>query len=323
MATRLKVLLWILGILYAVTVAAVAVYLAAPSRPSEDAAPSSSGAPESPSAAPTNDSLTPAVPPGATAGASLPGAKLPEVGPHPAAASSDSGSSPSIATGTAEGAEFISWLYRKCWDTEGRERHAEACDRLPKLEQRIDDRMATIGSCKKEFSGAGTAGLLDLMIEIDIRTDLVSVWNGVDSTLPFANPTVGCVAKALRHMPLSALAAPFERYQMETTIEFKRPEKQTHEQPVHHATEDLAADLRIAGIPAVVKNDKVRVRKSPVDGEIIGLISAGNTVSIIEQTMKDDAEWCRVLTPRKNIGWMVCWSLERHPGAPEESPVKP
>ena len=57
-------------------------------------------------------------------------------------------------------------------------------------------------------------------------------------------------------------------------------------------------------IVAVIK-DRVRVRKSPIDGEILGLISSGNRVLLVEEV----DGWCHVKTRRGNEGWMVCWAL--------------
>ena len=56
----------------------------------------------------------------------------------------------------------------------------------------------------------------------------------------------------------------------------------------------------------MVTRDRVRVRLTPVDGHMLGKISSGSRVFLLEQ--KDD--WCRVRTGRGNVGWMVCWALD-------------
>jgi uncharacterized protein YgiM (DUF1202 family) len=60
-----------------------------------------------------------------------------------------------------------------------------------------------------------------------------------------------------------------------------------------------------------VVRSRVRVRKAPVDGEIIGFISAPQKVRLIDR----EGEWCLVKTKRGNVGWMVCWGLGLGQGA--------
>jgi hypothetical protein len=70
------------------------------------------------------------------------------------------------------------------------------------------------------------------------------------------------------------------------------------------AREETKKALANAKTVKVVKT-RVRVRKAPVDGEIIGFVSTPAAVSLIEQK----GDWCLVKTKRENIGWMVCWAL--------------
>ncbi|MCK9463885.1 MAG: SH3 domain-containing protein [Proteobacteria bacterium] len=47
------------------------------------------------------------------------------------------------------------------------------------------------------------------------------------------------------------------------------------------------------------------MRKTPVDGEIIGKIGQGNQVRLLKQK----EGWCQIVTPTGNEGWMICDAL--------------
>ncbi len=193
----------------------------------------------------------------------------------------------------------------KCWAADGLERSGQQCDRLNGLTRRLEERLYVIDLCRQQAPGVGHLGTLELGLEVDFATGAVSFWSGAASQLRDAALIVGCVRQALKQFPLDGINHEFIRYQTSYSILFERPRRVLPQVTSASKMEDLKA-LVSAGQFVNVVRTRVRVRKAPVDGEIIGLISAPVRVTLLEQ----DGEWCRVLTPRRNIGWMVCWGLD-------------
>jgi hypothetical protein len=199
----------------------------------------------------------------------------------------------------------------KCWDKKGVEHVGEKCDQPSVLAERFQERLYVIEKCRQQTVGAYAFGTLDLGVEVDFSTGSVSFWNGPDSELRGATQMLACIRPELAGLPLDGIKREFVRYQASLVVQFLKAqsvERVVTTRP-NESLEDLVNDGRIVNVVRA----RVRVRKAPVDGEILGMLSAPSRVTLIEQ----DGDWCRVLTPRKNIGWMVCWGLGLDPGGPQ------
>lgn len=199
-------------------------------------------------------------------------------------------------------------FYVKCWDKAGTELEAESCDKLDLLEKRFSTRLYVVDKCRIEVAGAEAAGKLSLGVEVDFSTLSVSFWSGPSSNLPSADAVAQCLRSELRGLPVDGVPHKQGRYRMFFTVLFGKKLIQTAAdktpQSVIGKTDAKAAPAP-KGKTVKVTMDRVRVRKSPVDGEEIGRISSGNEVRLLSR--KDD--WCRVLTPAGNEGWMICDAL--------------
>ena len=192
-------------------------------------------------------------------------------------------------------------FYLKCWDNEGQESPGSACDPLAVLEKRFSTRLYVVHKCREQHA-SGKEGKLSLGIEVDFGEDSLSFWNGASSTLENAARIATCLRGELSGLPLHSINHKFSRYRLFFTVVFGK----TSEKP---STKEVSKPTRKQpdGKMVNVLMDKVRVRKSPVDGAVIGKINSGNEVKLIGKK----GEWCQVLTPNNNEGWMICEALEK------------
>jgi hypothetical protein len=200
-------------------------------------------------------------------------------------------------------------FYVKCWDKAGAALETESCDKLDLLEKRFSTRLYVVDKCRLEAAGAEAAGKLSLGVEVDFSTLSVSFWSGPSSNLPSADAVAQCLRTELRGLPVDGVPHKHGKYRMFFTVLFGKKFVQAASdktpQSVAGKTDAKSAPAR-KGKTVKVALDRVRVRKSPVDGEEIGRISSGNEVQLLGRK----EEWCRVLTPAGNEGWMICDALE-------------
>ncbi len=218
----------------------------------------------------------------------------------------------------------------KCWDKKGFEHDGQECDLPQELGQALAQRLYILDVCRRETSSPSNTGLLHLALEADFIRGGLSFWAGEGTTLRFADRIVPCAAERLKGIALASLAHRYSRYHISTEIDFalrrpqiavplavgtdapsgQTPTSQTpttgeaESQPVARV-DKIEEALKLAREVPVTK-ERVRVRKDPVDGEIVGFISKPRKVKLIEKS----GDWCHVETKRGTLGWMVCWALD-------------
>ena len=205
-------------------------------------------------------------------------------------------------------------FYLKCWDSDGQESPGSACDPLSVLEKRFSTRLYVIDKCKQTHAGAAATGKLSIGMEVNFADNSVSFWNGASSTLENAAKVGTCLRNDLKGLPIHSVNHKYTRYRLFFTVVFGKGAAGTGTTPPPVASEDAKTTSPDKPAPKLTKGktvevvmDHVRVRKTPVDGAPIGKISAGNQVTLLGQK----GEWCRVLTPNGNEGWMICESLKK------------
>lgn len=190
-------------------------------------------------------------------------------------------------------------FYLKCWDRSGTELPGTSCDRLKILEKRFSTRLYVVHKCKEQSAGAKAEGKLNLGMEVDFVAMSIRFWNGASSDLPEGGKVATCLRDELAGLPLSSINHEYDKYRIFFTVLFGTG---AGEAP---RTKEVAAK-KDGKLLKVVK-DRVRVRKTPLDGDVIGTISTGNQVERLEKK----GDWCRVLTPNGNEGWMICDALSK------------
>jgi hypothetical protein len=186
--------------------------------------------------------------------------------------------------------------YLKCWTVDGEERTEPDCDSLEILERRFSTRLYVVAACKEKVAGEEAEGTLSLGAQVDFADRSISFWAGPSSEIEQAKAIGTCVREDLAGLPLYGVEHDHEKYTVYFTVTFRDPE-------------EIAAELkrlRRRGRTVAVTMDRVRVRIEPVDGHVVGHISSDSEVTFLER--KDD--WCRVLTPKDNKGWMICAALD-------------
>jgi hypothetical protein len=186
-------------------------------------------------------------------------------------------------------------LYLKCWDSDGAIHRYQTCDSLNILEKRFSTRLYVVDQCKRRYAGEETEGELSLAAQVDFEQRSVSFWSGPSSDLENAKKVATCVRKELAGLPIYGIDHKFEKYRIFFTLKFRDPEELKKE--------FLKKRKRTRAV-SVIK-DHVRVRKAPSDGYVLGKISTGSQVSLIDRR----GDWCRVLTPNNREGWMICDAL--------------
>ncbi|MCK9460483.1 MAG: hypothetical protein M0R80_12670, partial [Proteobacteria bacterium] len=261
--------------------ALVLVFLRQPSDTAEDEPqPAAAAAPAATQAA---EQPAPLAPPPATGGYGPQ-----DAGPAPAAAgaASEGDAPPEVPPGkTPDGMALDGEaFYLKCWDDAGVERKGADCDRLEVFEKRFSTRLYVVDKCRIEAASASAEGKLSVASEVDFQASRVSFWNAPSTDLPNAAQIGSCLRGALAGLPIQGIEHKHARYRIFFTIQFgKGAVKKV-------AQEAKPADAKPTDAPAAgkgklvtVTKDKVRVRKTPVDGEIIGKIGQGNQVRLLKQ----------------------------------------
>ncbi len=193
-------------------------------------------------------------------------------------------------------------FYLKCWDAKGGEIAGSSCDGLRVLEKRFSTRLYVVDQCKIKHSGEKAEGKLSLGMEVDFANQSLSYWNGASSTLENAASVAKCLRTELNGLPIHSVEHKYLKYRIFFTVLFgKSSAKATT------SAAPSAPSKEVKGPTRNVIMDRVRVRRTPVDGEIIGKISSGNQVKLLEKK----GAWCRILTPNNNEGWMTCEALSK------------
>jgi hypothetical protein len=186
-------------------------------------------------------------------------------------------------------------LYFKCWDSDGTTHRDPDCDTLEIFEKRFESRLYIVDRCKRQHAGETTEGKLSLGVQVDFNENSVSFWSGPSSELENAEPIGTCVRRELSRLPISGIEHKFIKYRLFFTVEFRDPERVQKE----------LNKLKKRGRTVDVKMDHVRVRRLPEDGFVIGKISRDSQVIFV----KKKGDWCHVVTPNDNEGWIICDAL--------------
>ncbi len=199
-------------------------------------------------------------------------------------------------------------FYLKCWDSNGTETPGTSCDKLTVFEKRIATRLYVVDSCKRKHSGEKNSGKFSLGIEVDFEKSALSFWNGASSTIENADKTAACLRNELAGLPIHGIESKFSKYRIFFTVLFGDAKVADSKKPSAEAKSDSTeAKSPSGGKTVTVIKDNVRVRKAPVDGEIIGKIAKDNKVRLL----KTKGDWCQIVTPNNNEGWMICDSLSK------------
>lgn len=199
---------------------------------------------------------------------------------------------------TIDGSAF----YLKCWDDSGVEHAGKECDALSVLEKRFETRLYVVDKCRRDHAGSDASGKLSVAAEVDFQQMRISFWNGASSEIPNASQIGSCLRTSLTGLPIHGIDHKYARYRLFFTVLFGNAAAK------HAQAQAKIAAKFVSGKGKLVKvvKDKVRVRKTAVDGEVIGKIGVGSEVKLLEQK----AGWCHVITPNQNEGWMICDALE-------------
>jgi hypothetical protein len=210
-------------------------------------------------------------------------------------------------------------ISRKCWTHDGLQYSEKDCNAVDGLFETIAERLYLFDQCRKDVVGKNSLGRLDLGIEFDLQNDSLSLWNNPSSTIRSSFEIVTCIKSSIEGLSLAGFEPLFSRYQVVFSVQFEGARKKVAPTPKPAGTSSAqvssTAASRAAQFPlgrfgdgrfVMVNRDRVRIREKPVDGHMLGKISSGSRVFLLEQHQ----DWCRVRTRRGNVGWMVCWALD-------------
>lgn len=196
--------------------------------------------------------------------------------------------------------------YLKCWDKTGIETDGNKCDRLIKLENRFTERLYVVNECTNEHSGDHASGKLVVACEVNFHNKTISFWSGASSNVRNASDIGDCLRNKLAGLPIEAIGHNFSRYRIYFPIEFSTAKMDVAISDTQKPSTGASVPPSGAGRLVNVIKDRVRVRKTPVNGAPIGKISSGNQVRLLKQ----QGEWCHIVTPNSNEGWMICNALQ-------------
>ena len=197
-------------------------------------------------------------------------------------------------------------FYLKCWNSDGEETPGSGCDPLTVLEKRFSTRLYVVDKCKQAHAGAKAEGKLSIGMEVDFDADSVSFWNGASSTVENAGKVSTCLRNELKGLPIHSVKHKHSKYRLFFTVLFGKSTDKAPPSSASEANADEPAKPVAKGKMKEVIMDRVRVRKAPETGAIIGKISSGNQVTLIGKK----GDWCEIITPNNNQGWMICEALK-------------
>ncbi len=197
----------------------------------------------------------------------------------------------------------------RCWDKSGLQHPQSECDKLDEFKRRLSKRLYLMDQCRLEAEGDNTLGRLNMGVEVDFLSRALGFWKDPVSEIRGAAEIIACLNNRVSGFPLKGLNPKHVRYQFSLSLRFSR-QGPTRTILAYVSEEDNqgmeSAPRERHKRHVEVLKDRVRVRKRPVDGEVLGMISSGNRVILLDHR----EGWCRVLTPRGNMGWMICWALD-------------
>jgi hypothetical protein len=206
----------------------------------------------------------------------------------------------------------------KCWDNTGIQYAEKDCGDMTGLFKLIEERLYLFDGCRKDVAGENLLGQLNLGIEFDFDREKISLWNTSASTLRRAPEVVTCIKSAIEGLSAVGLEPLFNRYQYTFSVLFEGSRPRTAAKSKQAAAPEPGESVhprKTVEFPlgrfgdgrfVMVTRDRVRIRAEPVDGHMLGKISSGSRVFLLDQ----QEEWCQVRTRRGNVGWMVCWALD-------------
>lgn len=191
----------------------------------------------------------------------------------------------------------------KCWDQSGLEHPAGDCDDLGNLKAKISERLWAMNSCREEEVGESASGTLDLGMEVDFAGAGLSFWAMPTSEMRGAVETAACIKDKLKSLRPETNSRRFARYQYSMSVRFFDEQRSVESERIEVIATKAIDENK--GMIVPVSRDRVRVRKQPVDGEILCKISSDSRVLLFDR----QGDWCLIKTPRGTVGWMVCWGL--------------
>jgi len=192
--------------------------------------------------------------------------------------------------------------YLKCWDADGVEHPGKECDPLDVLEKRFATRLYVVDKCRRDKAGDSAEGKLSVAMEVDFQQMSISFWSGASSDIKNAAGIGTCLRTSMTGLPIHGVDHKNARYRVFFTVLFGGAAAKKEKQEAAKAVKFAAGKGKLVD----VTKDRVNVRQTPKDGEVIGKISTGNQVRLLEQK----AGWCHVVTPNDNDGWMICDALD-------------
>lgn len=220
-----------------------------------------------------------------------------------------------IPPGVGLGAKVAS---RKCWNNSGIQYAEKDCGDMEGLFKLIEERLYLFDTCRKDVVGENLLGQLNLGIEFDFDRESISLWNIPSSSLRSAPEVVTCIKSEIEGLSVAGLEPLFNRYQYTFSVLFEGTGRRTVAKSKQAASSEPGESVhprKTVEFPlgrfgdgrfVMVNRDRVRIRVEPVDGHMLGKISSGSRVFLLDQ----QEEWCQVRTRRGNVGWMVCWALD-------------
>jgi hypothetical protein len=186
-------------------------------------------------------------------------------------------------------------LYLRCWDLPDNIHAGKDCKRLRGLEKRFASRLYIVDRCKRRHTDDSAEGKLSIGVDVNFEKERINFWSGPSTDLSNANAIGTCLCRELAGLPLHGIEPSFPKYRIYFTVVFEDPEK-LRAQP---------AQMKANGRSVKVVKKNVRVRLRPKDGKILDKMSRPNQVVLVER--RD--EWCQVITPNDQAGWMICDAL--------------
>lgn len=199
----------------------------------------------------------------------------------------------------------------RCWDARGFEYKADKCDSLYALNQLLKSKLNLFTACRDALKDNQTSGRITFFAEVDFLRNATSFWRENTTGAQNRGEILSCVSEQFASISLKNLPHRHSRYRLTGQVRFEGSRQTTLGTAAGKTrTTSKAAIAKLekalaAATEVEVTKERVRVRKSPVDGEIIGFISYPAKVKLVEKS--DD--WCLIKTKRDNVGWIVCWGL--------------